>query len=79
SSRINSSTNTTLTNSYQNEKSVFDYGDSHRKLPQIESEGKTSAASNQKINLTGDSEIDADITAFINARKRIINQMKPKN
>jgi hypothetical protein len=30
-----------------------------------------------KINLTGDNQIDADITAFMNARKRIMsNQMK---
>ena len=28
-----------------------------------------------KLNLTGDVKIDADITAFINARKKIINQI----
>jgi hypothetical protein len=32
--------------------------------------------SNSKINLTGDNQIDADITAFMNARKRILNQAK---
>jgi len=30
-----------------------------------------------KINLTGDNLIDADITAFMNARKKILSQMKP--
>ncbi|CAF0834221.1 unnamed protein product [Brachionus calyciflorus] len=76
SSRINSSVNnSTLNQSYQSEKfSANDYGEGYRKLPEIDSKN-----SNSKINLTGDSEIDADITAFINARKRIINQMKPKN
>ena len=34
---------------------------------------------NSGINLTGDSQIDADITAFINARKRIVNQMNKRN
>ena len=29
-----------------------------------------------KINLTGDNLIDADITAFMNARKKILSQMK---
>ena len=34
---------------------------------------------NSGINLTGDSQIDADITAFINARKRIVYQMNKRN
>jgi hypothetical protein len=52
-----------------------DYTESSRRLPQIESDTRQSA----KINLTGDNQIDADITAFINARKRILSQMKRKN
>jgi hypothetical protein len=34
------------------------------------------SSNSQKINFTGDNLIDADIAAFINARKRILNQMK---
>ena len=32
--------------------------------------------SNSKINLTGDNQIDADITAFMIARKRIMSSQK---
>ncbi len=42
------------------------------RLPQIDQE----RSAGPKISLTGDTQIDADITAFINARKRIVNQMK---
>jgi len=44
-------------------------------LPQLENDMRQNA----KINLTGDNQIDADITAFINARKRILTQMKRKS
>jgi hypothetical protein len=29
-----------------------------------------------KISLTGDKQVDADIAAFVNARKKILTQMK---
>jgi len=54
--------------------SFNDNGDDSRRLPSVESTDRNKS----KINLTGDNQIDADITAFMNARKRIINQMKRK-
>jgi len=88
-SRPNSSLNSTaMSQSYYNQEQklvlnesninnkprVFAYLDSDKANT---SNLSSIASDSAKINLTGDNQIDADITAFINARKRIINQMKP--
>lgn len=53
----------------------YDVSNKPRMLPYIESDGlkNPNGTNNSKISLTGDNQIDADITAFMNARKRIMN------
>lgn len=48
------------------------------KLPILEQESSRNGGggNGSKLSLTGDNVVDADITAFINARKKILNQMK---
>ncbi len=57
----------------------YSFSDIYQFLFEYQSSKGSISRHNSGIILTGDSQIDADITAFINARKRIVNQMNKGN
>lgn len=70
-SQISSTTDSTKRyDSFNSSRESSEYS-FQKQLPNV----KQSSNGDSKINLTGDKVIDANITAFINARKKILNQI----